>query len=222
MAEQPKDDEEKKESLYSKRFVQRREIRSLSDDEHKRFFNALETMMQNKVDDDNKEIPGSSPWFRCASYHGIPTDFCHHSRETFPGWHRVYLWDFEQELQNADIKNGNDGNIFLPYWDWTTNPEQPFAKEILKWPNDPAIKGWPKNLFPTDFWSNKAFDENNFDRNGNNFWTRNKITNIKDWQSRLVRQPDNEISKTIINWKIPKEAAKCLLGNQHYVHASGY
>eukprot|EP01083_Nonionella_stella_P077037 210172_1 len=59
MAEQPKDDEEKKESLYSKRFVQRREIRSLSDDERKRFFHALETMMQNKVDDDNKEITGS-------------------------------------------------------------------------------------------------------------------------------------------------------------------
>ena len=34
----------------------------------------------------------------------------------FPGWHRIYLQQFELALQAADKANGNDGKIGLPYW----------------------------------------------------------------------------------------------------------
>ena len=97
--------------MLVKSVVTRREIRSLSDSEKKRFFDAVDTMMKNE------NGPGTSEYYRLASYHGMPPPiYCEHQRETFPGWHRVYLHDFEQTLQRADIKNGNDGNISLPYW----------------------------------------------------------------------------------------------------------
>ena len=47
------------------------------------------------------------------------TDFCAHRQEHFPAWHRAYLTDVERSLIQADVSLGNDGNIGLPYWDWT-------------------------------------------------------------------------------------------------------
>lgn len=48
---------------------------------------------------------------------------CVHGGECFPNWHRVYMLDFEQTLRCADIDLGGDGNIGLPYWDWSIKPE---------------------------------------------------------------------------------------------------
>ena len=60
---------------------------------------------------------GTSIFFKLASYHGIPgPGVCTHRTEVFPGWHRIYLREFEKELQKADKKLGNDGKLGLPYW----------------------------------------------------------------------------------------------------------
>ena len=65
----------------------------------------------------NRNGPGTSEFYEIASYHGQPPPiYCEHGRETFPGWHRIYLYEFEQSLQRADRRNGNNGNIALPYW----------------------------------------------------------------------------------------------------------
>ena len=59
------------------------------------FFDAIDKMMENK---DGK--PGTSDFYRCASYHGNPPPiYCKHGREQFPGWHRIYLLDFEKALR---------------------------------------------------------------------------------------------------------------------------
>eukprot|EP01083_Nonionella_stella_P010457 29781_1 len=203
--------------LYSKRSVIRKEIRSLTSEEKDRFLKAIETMMINKLDDKDNPIPGSSPFYRMASYHGVPESYCEHGTETFPGWHRVYLYEFEQEIQKADIVNGGDGNVFLPYWDWTV-PTESYSKDILGWPNDPAIKGWASDFFPADFWSNPAFTRR--DRWGRTFWTRQRISNAKEFQSKLIRNSDYWIAKNIVDWDCPRDAAQCLLANEHYVHAS--
>ena len=61
-------------------------------------------------------VAGSSEFFRLASYHGQPAPiYCQHGRETFPGWHRIYLMEFERALQAADRELGGDGFIGLPY-----------------------------------------------------------------------------------------------------------
>jgi len=41
-----------------------------------------------------------------------------HGGLTFIAWHRVFLWEFEKDLQAADVALGKDGKIALAYWDW--------------------------------------------------------------------------------------------------------
>lgn len=41
-----------------------------------------------------------------------------HATVSFLPWHRAFLWEFEEDLILADIQNGNDGNIAIPYWQW--------------------------------------------------------------------------------------------------------
>lgn len=93
--------------------VCRREIRDLDEKDTKRFLSAVNQMMVDSAG------PQSSEFFRLAGYHGWPNDYCHHAQETFPTWHRAFLVAFEQALQVADYQLGGDGNIALPYWDWT-------------------------------------------------------------------------------------------------------
>src|SRR3954452_23363313 len=51
-----------------------------------------------------------------AQLHG---DECPHGWSIFLPWHRMYLWGFEQQLQDISP------SVTLPYWDWTqSTPEQ--------------------------------------------------------------------------------------------------
>ena len=57
-----------------------------------------------------------------AQLHG---DECPHGWSIFLPWHRMYLWGFEQQLQ--DIAP----SVTLPYWDWSqSSPEQVAAGYI--------------------------------------------------------------------------------------------
>mmetsp|Transcript_7945 Transcript_7945/g.17639 ORF Transcript_7945/g.17639 Transcript_7945/m.17639 type:complete len:807 (+) Transcript_7945:107-2527(+) len=102
--------------------VTRKELRGMTTAEQDRFAAAVMKMREN---DDG--LPGSSQYFRLAVIHGgmnpLPEDkypeYCAHRRECFPTWHRPYLMDFEKTLRRADMALGGDGNIGLPYWDWT-------------------------------------------------------------------------------------------------------
>ena len=52
----------------------------------------------------------------------IHQNHCQHGWERFLPWHRAYLYEFEQNLQDFDR------DIMLPYWDWTMpqyRPEEP-------------------------------------------------------------------------------------------------
>jgi hypothetical protein len=71
---------------------------------------AIKTMMA-------KDAKGYCEYVRLATYHAV---YCNHGVESFPGWHRAYIADFECTLRRADIANGGDGRIGLPYWDWTS------------------------------------------------------------------------------------------------------
>ncbi|HWN44263.1 MAG TPA: tyrosinase family protein [Thermoanaerobaculia bacterium] len=68
----------------------------------------------------------------------IHQNHCQHGWERFLPWHRIYLYEFEQALQ--DVCPG----VSLPYWDWTMRQYRPDCPE----------KGWiiPKALqaFLTD------------------------------------------------------------------------
>ena len=53
----------------------------------------------------------------------IHQNHCQHGWERFLPWHRAYLYEFEQNLQDFIPA------ITLPYWDWTEPQYQPSAKK---------------------------------------------------------------------------------------------
>ncbi|KAG2491076.1 hypothetical protein HYH03_010521 [Edaphochlamys debaryana] len=109
--------------------VVRRDIRALPPAEQQRFVRALQKMMEPGWAASSDHVIGGwdeqaspSEFFRLARYHGWDQSFCVHGRESFPGWHRAYLVDFERTLQAADRAVGGDGRIALPYWGWDQGP----------------------------------------------------------------------------------------------------
>jgi len=60
-------------------------------------------------------------WHAAAGFNAVA-----HLGLAFLAWHRAFLWEFEKDLQSADIALGNNGAIGLAWWDWTndtsTNP----------------------------------------------------------------------------------------------------
>ena len=64
-----------------------------------------------------------------ALYH---QNHCQHGWERFLPWHRAYLYEFEQDLQDYDP------DIMLPYWDWVMPQYRPEC----------AQKGW---IIPKSF-----------------------------------------------------------------------
>ena len=57
-----------------------------------------------------------------AGVHGQPGNYCHRTPTAFAIWHRPFVQQFEQRLQDA-ITDPNV-SVFLPYWDWTTRKAQ--------------------------------------------------------------------------------------------------
>lgn len=58
----------------------------------------------------------------------IHQDHCQHGWERFLPWHRAYLYEFEQAMQ--DVCPG----ATMPYWDWTMpmyRPERPYEGDII-------------------------------------------------------------------------------------------
>ncbi len=58
----------------------------------------------------------------------IHANNCQHGWEQFLSWHRLYLYNFEQQLQDIDP------TVTLPYWDWTL-----YRDDVLKSIHDESI-----------------------------------------------------------------------------------
>eukprot|EP01060_Flectonema_neradi_P019918 TRINITY_DN2742_c0_g2_i3.p1 TRINITY_DN2742_c0_g2~~TRINITY_DN2742_c0_g2_i3.p1 ORF type:complete len:672 (+),score=149.13 TRINITY_DN2742_c0_g2_i3:1952-3967(+) len=152
-----------------------------------RFFNAFEKMMENK------NGPGTSEFFRIASYHGEPAPYyCQHGRETFPGWHRIYLLEFEKGLQAADKALGNDGNISLPYWDWG-NPSE-VANGL------PDVVRQRHTSWPADFWPEELRG--------------------RAMTSSLRRASNAQVANQLRTWGLVDQAKECMLATEHWAFAS--
>lgn len=58
----------------------------------------------------------------------VHQNHCQHGWERFLPWHRVYLYEFEQALQD------HAPDVTMPYWDWTMphyRPQEPVKGEII-------------------------------------------------------------------------------------------
>lgn len=65
----------------------------------------------------------------------IHQNHCQHGWERFLPWHRVYMYEFEQALQD------HCPEVTLPYWDWTMAPYRPECPE-LGWIIPPALQAY--------------------------------------------------------------------------------
>jgi tyrosinase len=99
---------------------QRQNLDCLSESEIERLRNAFRTLydLDHKVEDrrnfNNQAL--------------IHQNHCQHGWERFLTWHRAYLYEFEQNLQDFDP------DIMLPYWDWTMphyRPQDPKSGCII-------------------------------------------------------------------------------------------
>lgn len=82
----------------------RKEIMSLTKSELATYREALQCM--STYNDYLQDERSYDWWAR------IHTDSCQHGWEQFLPWHRLYLYFFEQKLQDFD------STIAIPYWDW--------------------------------------------------------------------------------------------------------
>jgi len=87
----------------------RKNISYLSSDELQRFRNVITEM--RKYDDYFQDERSYNFW---ARIHG---NSCQHGWEEFLTWHRLYLYYFEQQMQDIDP------SVTLPYWDWTDSQD---------------------------------------------------------------------------------------------------
>ncbi|MEP3889310.1 MAG: tyrosinase family protein [Hellea sp.] len=98
----------------------RLEARLLSRDEWARFKGALQ---QLKAD--------PNYWDDLVADHHEAMTFAHNNsdeyRYGFLTWHRQYLLDFEEDLQEVEP------NICLPYWDWRSKRKVPKHMQVRDW-----------------------------------------------------------------------------------------
>lgn len=85
----------------------RKNINTLTSDELKRFRTAIAQM--KSLDAYYQDERSFGYWAR------LHANLCQHAWEEFLTWHRLYLYLFEQHLQDCD------SSVTLPYWDWTDN-----------------------------------------------------------------------------------------------------
>jgi tyrosinase len=105
----------------------RKNINTLTPDELARFRNAVAQM--KSLDNYFLDERSFGYWAR------MHANLCQHGWEEFLTWHRLYLYYFEQRLQDVDP------SVTLPYWDWTdeSTPDVPsslFDAAV----QDPSIK----------------------------------------------------------------------------------
>lgn len=88
----------------------RKNIEFLSPDELQRFRRAIACMQRfNRFPQDERSF---------VFWAQIHANSCEHGWEEFLTWHRLYLYYFEQHLQDIDP------SVTLPYWDWVWSYDQ--------------------------------------------------------------------------------------------------
>ena len=179
---EPREKKEKKQ--LPTEVVTRCEIRELPLAEQERFGRAMQKLRENTSG------PGTSEYLRLAAIHGgMPSftemaEYCVHGREAFPTWHRGYMKEFETALRHADLELGGDGQIGLPYWDWT---RYEVNGEVI--PKILRDQRFFPSVFPTDFFPNGA-DQGHYDltlRSDEDMKKLMEAAELKDLADRCLR-----------------------------------
>uniref|UniRef100_A0A914C0B7 Tyrosinase copper-binding domain-containing protein n=1 Tax=Acrobeloides nanus TaxID=290746 RepID=A0A914C0B7_9BILA len=97
----------------------RKEYRMLTDEERKKFHDALKKLMKNGIYDEISAI-----------HLNISRDDSYHNGNKFWNWHTGYLKRLEIELRKIDP------DVALPYWDSTLDENLPVSSDSIIWTDD--------------------------------------------------------------------------------------
>ena len=128
----------------------RQDWATLNDQEKSRYINAVKTVSSD---------PSLSQLYNelVSRYRqSFTTDIqlLNASVSQFIPWHRYFLLEYENLLRLVD------GDITIPYWDWTVRPSAPYAEEIF----DPTPLGFGNSVNATTMCvSSGAFQEGQFE-----------------------------------------------------------
>jgi hypothetical protein len=102
----------------------RRNIMSVSDDERKRFINAIVQLNQTFFAGDRTDFPAGhvSYWFKQDEIHQATHV---HGGPAFLPWHRELINRFEAMLRDVDPE------LSLHYWDWNQDPTPLFTASFM-------------------------------------------------------------------------------------------
>jgi tyrosinase len=171
----------------------RKNIECLTPDELERFRRAIRVM--RCYDDYQRYDPRSFMFWA-----DIHANNCQHGWEQFLTWHRMYLYYFEQQLQDIDP------TVMLPYWDWTL-----YRENVLKSIEDmkaktgsvdngiipKAYRCWVdekmlnnlKGKIPDDYWMKLQSVENQTFDSGNRLYLAAGITyGEKIWDDQIMAE----------------------------------
>ncbi|KAI8055753.1 hypothetical protein BDF22DRAFT_741041 [Syncephalis plumigaleata] len=96
--------------------VQRREIRTLSHQERRTYFDAIKLLQSG---------PSPTLYDNYTIRHFRPANFTHGFPQFLP-WHRAYILEFENDLRKID------DSIALAYWDWSYDSQAPELSPIWR------------------------------------------------------------------------------------------
>jgi tyrosinase len=111
-------------------------------------------------------------------WHSDAMRAAHRGSAFFP-WHRLFILLFEQDMQTADQVLGNDGDLGLPYWDWT--------RDRSKNPKLSRGRMWRDDLMGPD---GDAADDDNVTKGPFKDWTRFAEAAPAPIQRRVGRDTD--------------------------------
>ncbi len=91
-------------------------LNGLSEDERKKYIDAVFTI--------STDVKYKARYDKLIRAHG---DLFHkgiHKERRFLPWHRYYIWQLEQLLQEVDC------TITVPYWRWSLDSAKPFESKV--------------------------------------------------------------------------------------------
>jgi tyrosinase len=156
----------------------RKNINSLTPDELARFRHAIKVMQcyDGYANYDQRSF---------RYWADIHANNCQHGWEQFLSWHRLYLHNFEQQLQDIDP------TVTLPYWDWPQDRDDVLksTQDMGKKPHDngvipeayccwvdQAMLGRLKGKIPDDMWLKLQSVEGEKFNSGNRLYLKAGLT----------------------------------------------
>lgn len=158
----------------------RKNLNTLTPAERAAFARAVNQLKQNGGYDVFPEMHSG------AGSHG-------HTRPAFFPWHRQFIRQFEEALQQIDP------NVWLPYWDFTVDNLNPTGTESLIWRDDfmggpgDAAAGFAVNTgpFTGPAWNltRNAFNPFDFPGNGGDVMAAMSTADYDSFHPRIERRP---------------------------------